>query len=567
MAGPEPYAQVKWTREQDEAYAEGRKSAQGSSQGRSSPSGAKKTGSGRKRYVRTDAGARRYHVPVGSEIGTARNAKGAQAQKDTESTGRYSELVGTDARAQAEAMNSLNDDQLQRLAQVAYSFRSSDPNVVRLRLGVAAALKRRGFNVNDFGGLGGGSARPTGLAPVRKASKAAPIKKAAPAPAPAKKVTSAMSARANDRKLREMSVPQLRGALRVFGRVAPDKRQAVARFLVTRAIELAAPNLLGRSVIEAANLPEAQRTQVIELAGRWKHGYIPLDAVAMRSKMKGGHGKPWWEGGKRKRNTSASTMAKSVQAGRVARANKAARRGSVTGVEPVTQKRYDPKDTPDFVKNSKGRDFLNKTAAANRDKPLGFTTHKADGTSTFTKTADRGVPAKRTNVVKSSPKPERGSKVTHTATGSGAGGEKTKYDRAVQAEGFRGEVTSSRTAPDQSKIAPQFRTGAAKVDSRHEGATMSDRDFAKLQMDRDAAPRGVEKARLTKKVNDELARRKGTPPAANAEVPQHIKMAGDRKLTQLIRTNSANAEHAKTELASRKAHRAKQAAKSSPGKA
>lgn len=56
------------------------------------------------------------------------------------------------------------------------------------------------------------------------------------------------------------------------------------------------------------------------------------------------------------------------------------------------------------------------------------------------------------------------------------------------------------------------------VDSRHAGAKMSDADFAKLQADRDAAPRGAQKANLHKRVQNEIARRKaGSPPAETPE--------------------------------------------------
>lgn len=291
----EPYpAKEKWTQREEQIYAEGRKSAQG--EAGSSPSGKR---SGRKRYVKTAAGERRYGQPIGTEIGNPRNRKAAEAQQDKESTGRYGELVGADKNAQSQAMRGLNDDQLQRLSRVAYSFKSSDPNVVRLRIGVASELARRGFNVNDFGGLGpksgGGKPRPAGP-PARAA---APRRKPSPyisrKPKPAR---SAMSARKNDRRLRELSVPQFRQAVQVFSQVPAAKRQAVARVLVRRALELGAPHFLGEAVIEAANLPDETRTTVIELAGRWKHGWIPLDGTAIASKMKGKTGgKRWWDGG------------------------------------------------------------------------------------------------------------------------------------------------------------------------------------------------------------------------------------------------------------------------------
>ena len=320
MAGPEPYPQEKWTREQEEAYAEGRRSAKQSAGGGKGTA----TRSGRKRYVRTSAGSKRYKVPIGAEIGSARNAKAAEAQKDTESTGRYRDLVGQDQTAQAKAMAGLDPDQLKRLAAVAYSFRSSDPNVVRLRIGVANELRRRGLNINDFGGLGGNarSATPVSV----KVHKPAPVRKAAPV-APVRKVTSAMTARRNDRKLRELSVPQLRRALGAFGKMPRDKREVVARYLVNQAIELSATHMLGNSVIEAAGRTPAQ---VIELAGKWKHGWIPLDGTAMRAKMKGGNGKPWWSGGKQGRRGS-STHARSVEAGRIVRARKASAKSGGDG--------------------------------------------------------------------------------------------------------------------------------------------------------------------------------------------------------------------------------------------
>jgi hypothetical protein len=580
VAGPEPYPQVKWTQEQEAAYAEGRKSAQ-----RVSRQQGPATSSGKRRVVRTAQGARRYKVPIGSEIGSARNAGAAQAQGDKESTDRYNALVGQDPNAQAAAMKGLSDDQIQRLSRVAYSWKSSDPNVVRLRIGVANELKRRGFNVNDFGGLGPKSAPvksvPAGPAvrtPARKLpSRPVPHSRAPKKPASAPKRYSAVQARRNDHKLTELSVPKLRKALGAFSKMPPGKREVVARFLVNQAIELGVPHMLGRSVVEASG----QAERVLELAGKWKHGWIPLDGTAMRAKLKGGNGKPWWEGGKQRRVGSANTSRRSMEAARIVRERKAARKAGVAA--PAAKK------PPPFIavpKKGGTRKVAVSDVVEYKGGPVVPGTRRIHGEGGSRKdfvsnedtknrfAAKKRVPIKRTSVVKSSPKSERGSKMTHTATGSGAGGEKTKLDRAIQAEGFRGEVTSSRTAPDQSKIAPQFRTGAvkpaapAKIDSRHEGATMSDREFAKLQMQRDEpSTHSVVKRRLTQQINAEIARRKGTTPPADAEVPQHIKMAGDRKLTQLIRTNSPNAEHAKTEMASRKAHRAKQAVKSTPGKA
>lgn len=423
MAGPEPYPQVKWTRDQENAYAEGRASAKGeTSKGGSAP----RSGSKRKRYVRTQAGANRYHVPIGAEIGQARNAKAAESQKDTESTDRYGQLVGADARAQAEAMQSLNDSQVQRLAQVAYSFKSSNPDVVRLRMGVAAELKRRGFSVNDFGGLGGGSTRPAVSAKKKPVS-------ASSSP------TGGYYRMVRERKL---SVPQLRKALGVFSKISPDKRQVVARYLVGQAIELGVPHMLGRSVVELAT-PDQQR--VIELSGSWKHGWIPLNATAVSEKMKGKTGgKQWWTTGgvrtnkprasvavpkdtsgshktglthgqgvpsnartggryapiskKRKPGVkgNAETMRRSVEAGKQARAKREARQEIAAHNRKAAENRTNP---------TGGRAFLDRKAAENKGKPLGYTVHKQDGSSEFVRTGTV-TGSSRTDVVKSGSKPK-----------------------------------------------------------------------------------------------------------------------------------------------------------------
>jgi hypothetical protein len=299
MAGPEPYPQEKWSIEQENAYAEGRKSAQaGTGKGSASRSGG---GTGRKRFVRTAEGARRYKVPIGAEIGTARNAKAAEAQKDTESTGRYGDLVGQDTEAQSKALGGLTPDQLQRLSLVAYSFPSSNPDVVRLRIGVANELHKRGMNVNDFGGLGGGAKTPglKGKGRLKKKTTGA-----APGSQSTAGVQAAMSRMYGKGRPRNLSMPQLRGALKAFGRVAPDKREVVAKYLVGQAIELGMPQVLGHAVLDASGM----RTEVVELAGKWKHGYIPLDSVALASKMKGKTGgKKWWTGGSRSGKGSGGT--------------------------------------------------------------------------------------------------------------------------------------------------------------------------------------------------------------------------------------------------------------------
>lgn len=138
--------------------------------------------SGKKKVVRTAAGASRYKVPIGSEIGSARNANAAKAQQNTAATDRYKAVVGAkDRDAQVKA---LGNDDLGQLSQVAFSFKSSDPNVVALRNSVIAQMRARGMNPSQYGYLGGGGpAKPTAKPTVKpKAVVKAPVKKpAAPA--------------------------------------------------------------------------------------------------------------------------------------------------------------------------------------------------------------------------------------------------------------------------------------------------------------------------------------------------------------------------------------------------
>jgi hypothetical protein len=134
-------------------------------------------GAKKKRVVRTAEGAKRYKTPIGSEIGTARNADAAKAQQNAGAVDRYKKTVGAgDRDAQVKA---LNNDELGQLSQVAFSFRSSDPNVVALRSSVVGQLRSRGMDPSKYGYLGGGAkstGRPVAKAPVRKptANKSTP---------------------------------------------------------------------------------------------------------------------------------------------------------------------------------------------------------------------------------------------------------------------------------------------------------------------------------------------------------------------------------------------------------
>jgi hypothetical protein len=145
--------------------------------------GAKAPG-GKKRVVRTDAGARRYGVPIGSEIGKARNASAAEAQQNSAAVDRYKKVVGAGDRDKQ--VSALNPKDLGDLSRVAFSFKSSDPNVVALRVSVTRELSRRGMDPKMFGYLGGGPGKSTAKKVVAKAParRVAAIRKPAPAPKP-----------------------------------------------------------------------------------------------------------------------------------------------------------------------------------------------------------------------------------------------------------------------------------------------------------------------------------------------------------------------------------------------
>jgi hypothetical protein len=351
-----------------------------------------KGGTGGKRYVRTQQGAKRYGKPVGAEIvANPRDARGAKAQTDQESVGRYKSLVSGDSKAQSAAMQKLTPDQLARLSEVAFSFKSNDQNVVRLRVGVAAEMKRRGMDVNQHGGLGGRG--PSGPAPKggqtgAKAGSAGPgidvinwstgerTHVATKGETAAAKKSSAEATRASAKTAREQlaaakkaqhdaevaarkaaaekarlaraaeaekkrkqtqadtlerirannvarqsssgkksrvvrlshtqegpqmsgfridSVQKLRAAVDAFGRVRPERRSQVASYIWRSALDLSATHIVSRAVCLAA---QVDPDTVLELAGKWKHGWIPLDATAVTSKTKGKKGaNPWWSGG------------------------------------------------------------------------------------------------------------------------------------------------------------------------------------------------------------------------------------------------------------------------------
>lgn len=155
--------------------------------------GSKTTKSGgakKKPVVKTAAGAARYKVPIGAEIGSARDANAAKAQQNQGAVDKYKGVVG--AKDRDNQVKSLDNNQLGELSRVAFSFKSSDPNVVALRNSVVGQLKSRGMDPGKFGYQGGGGpAKPAVKAPVKVVAKKPapkPVAKKAPPPPPPKKV-------------------------------------------------------------------------------------------------------------------------------------------------------------------------------------------------------------------------------------------------------------------------------------------------------------------------------------------------------------------------------------------
>lgn len=119
--------------------------------------------------------------------GTPRDAKAAAAQKSVAAQKAGAQLAATAQNQRAAYLKSLSDADLQALTGLAYSSPSSDPAVVQMRLLIAAEMGKRGFDIKQYGALGGGPGKPgtTRKAPAglpRRIVKP-PAKKAAPAKA------------------------------------------------------------------------------------------------------------------------------------------------------------------------------------------------------------------------------------------------------------------------------------------------------------------------------------------------------------------------------------------------
>ncbi len=110
--------------------------------------------------------------PAGGQFAPARNSQAAQAQQAPGAKAAYDKALATkpgDAKAQLAAMDNAK---LIALTKATYSFKSSDPKVVALRMALASELAKRGGNVNDYGGLGKGT--PGGPKPLKGGPAKAP---------------------------------------------------------------------------------------------------------------------------------------------------------------------------------------------------------------------------------------------------------------------------------------------------------------------------------------------------------------------------------------------------------
>lgn len=145
--------------------------------------GAAPAAGGKKKVVRTEAGAKRYKVPIGSEIGQARDKNAAAVQQNAGAKANYEKTVGAADRDKQVA--ALNPKDLADLSRIAFSFKSSDPNVVALRMAAVRELAKRGMDPKQFGYLGGGSAKPTAKVVAKAPARKPTVKKPAPAPKPA----------------------------------------------------------------------------------------------------------------------------------------------------------------------------------------------------------------------------------------------------------------------------------------------------------------------------------------------------------------------------------------------
>jgi hypothetical protein len=107
--------------------------------------------------------------PGGGRWGAARDSKAADAQKNTTARKSADQIVGMNTSERGTLLKKMPDDQLKSLTAFLYASPTSDPDIVKARIAVANEMSRRGFDIKDYGALGGGSHG----APGQKAGSAA----------------------------------------------------------------------------------------------------------------------------------------------------------------------------------------------------------------------------------------------------------------------------------------------------------------------------------------------------------------------------------------------------------
>lgn len=116
-------------------------------------------------HPRADSGS-----PAGGQFiaaGEARDDRGKKAQENKAAEKNFKSVQ--ESNEPRKMIAAMKDADLEALTEYLYSFKSMDKKIVERRLMVAAELKRRGKDVNDFGGRGKG--RPAGRGSEKKASK------------------------------------------------------------------------------------------------------------------------------------------------------------------------------------------------------------------------------------------------------------------------------------------------------------------------------------------------------------------------------------------------------------
>lgn len=388
---------------------------------------------GKRKHVASAAGVTRYGKPMGAEIGGARDVNHAAIQQDQGARGNYDKLISGDPKSQRAALDGMSTDDLNKLADIAFSFKSGNKQVVALRIAARNAQARRGIRV-----------------PVGQTQTTLGPKKPAPANynnrGNAKTLTqqvgassarlielAAATAQKNEHTASTGSFPipdvaHVRKAIQAIGRAKPEQRPIIARHIIARARALKCEHLVSdhiRHYARGARQPgtvgmSGRRRKAIELTGKWKHGYIPLDAEAVRVKMKGGKGKRWWgdstQGGV-SGNLKPHGSPKSGSPGGSSKLTNVVKSG-VPKTEPRGAKVNEPKTHADYVKKAKAAGMSHGDAKKFADSRV-----KTDA-----------IIAKRGS---STNAPLQGSGVTTSTTAH------DKFGKALQSAGFQQERSQS----------------------------------------------------------------------------------------------------------------------------